>query len=136
MIKILHTADWHLGKMLYKYALNEDIILFFDWLEAYIITEKIDVLLVSGDIFDLANPASRDIKLYYNFLHRLTLTGVKTIITGGNHDSVSLLNAPATLLTSLNISVIGGVPEDFYNQLIPIENKNKETVAVVLAVPF
>ncbi|MBK8828222.1 MAG: hypothetical protein IPO26_16360 [Saprospiraceae bacterium] len=53
-----------------------------------------------------------------------------------NHDSVSLLNAPATLLTSLNISVIGGVPEDFYNQLIPIENKNKETVAVVLAVPF
>ncbi|MBK9744398.1 MAG: metallophosphoesterase [Saprospiraceae bacterium] len=67
MIKILHTADWHLGKMLYKYALNEDIILFFDWLEAYIITEKIDVLLVSGDIFDLANPASRDIKLYYNF---------------------------------------------------------------------
>ena len=136
MIKILHTADWHLGKMLYKYALNEDIILFFDWLEAYIITEKIDVLLVSGDIFDLANPASRDIKLYYNFLHRLSLTGVKTIITGGNHDSVSLLNAPATLLTSLNISVIGGVPEDFYNQLIPIENKNKETVAVVLAVPF
>ena len=136
MIKILHTADWHLGKMLYKYALNEDIILFFDWLEVYIITEKIDVLLVSGDIFDLANPASRDIKLYYNFLHRLSLTGVKTIITGGNHDSVSLLNAPATLLTSLNISVIGGVPEDFYNQLIPIENKNKETVAVVLAVPF
>lgn len=136
MIKILHTADWHLGKMLYKYALNEDIILFFDWLEAYIITEKIDVLLVSGDIFDLANPASRDIKLYYNFLHRLSLTGVKTIVTGGNHDSVSLLNAPATLLTSLNISVIGGVPEDFYNQLIPIENKNKETVAVVLAVPF
>lgn len=136
MIKILHTADWHLGKMLYKYALNEDIILFFDWLEAYIITEKIDVLLVSGDIFDLANPASRDIKLYYNFLHRLSLTGVKTIITGGNHDSVSLLNAPATLLTSLNISVIGGVPEDFYNQLIPIENKKKETVAVVLAVPF
>lgn len=136
MIKILHTADWHLGKMLYKYALNEDIILFFDWLEACIITEKIDVLLVSGDIFDLANPASRDIKLYYNFLHRLSLTGVKTIITGGNHDSISLLNAPATLLTSLNISVIGGVPEDFYNQLIPIENKNKETVAVVLAVPF
>ena len=136
MIKILHTADWHLGKMLYKYALNEDIILFFDWLEAYIITEKIDVLLVSGDIFDLANPASRDIKLYYNFLHRLSLTGVKTIVTGGNHDSVSLLNAPATLLTSLNISVIGGVPEDFYNQLISIENKNKETVAVVLAVPF
>ncbi len=136
MIKILHTADWHLGKMLYKYTLNEDIILFFDWLEAYIIVEKIDVLLVSGDIFDLANPASRDIKLYYNFLHRLSLTGVKTIITGGNHDSVSLLNAPATLLSSLNISVIGGVPEDFYNQLIPIENNDKEIVAVVLAVPF
>lgn len=136
MIKILHTADWHLGKMLYKYTLNEDIILFFDWLEAYIILEKIDVLLVSGDIFDLANPAARDIKLYYNFLHQLSLTGVKTIITGGNHDSVSLLNAPATLLSSLNISVIGGVPEDFYNQLIPIENNDKEIVAVVLAVPF
>lgn len=135
-MKFLHTADWHIGKVLHKQDLHEDISLFFDWLEQYIISEHIDVLLVSGDIFDLANPANRDTTLYYNFLRRLSLTGVYTIITGGNHDSISLLNAPSALLQALNITVIGGVPDDFEKQLIPIYSKDEQLCAVVVAVPF
>ena len=54
-MKILHTADWHIGKILHKQELYEELALFFDWLEAYILEEKIDVLLVAGDIFDMAN---------------------------------------------------------------------------------
>jgi exonuclease SbcD len=110
--------------------------LFFGWLEAYILEEKIDVLLVAGDIFDMANPSNKDTKLYYTFLQRLSRTAVRTIITGGNHDSVSLLNAAADLLTELNITVVGGVPDDFLAQLVPIYDKNKKLECVVLAVPF
>ena len=135
-MKILHTADWHIGKILHKQELYEELALFFDWLEAYILEEKIDVLLVAGDIFDMANPSNKDTKLYYTFLQRLSRTAVRTIITGGNHDSVSLLNAAADLLTELNITVVGGVPDDFNAQLVPIYDKNKKLECVVLAVPF
>ena len=135
-MKILHTADWHIGKILHKQELYEELALFFDWLEAYILEEKIDVLLVAGDIFDMANPSNKDTKLYYTFLQRLSRTAVRTIITGGNHDSVSLLNAAADLLTELNITVVGGVPDDFNAQLVPIYDKNKKVECVVLAVPF
>lgn len=135
-MKFLHTADWHLGKVLHRHEINPEIGLFFDWLEKIIIDEKVDVLLISGDIFDLANPSNKDLKLYYHFLYRLSALKIKTIITGGNHDSVSLLNAPAQLLDTMNIHVIGGVPEDFENQIIPITNKNGDIAAIVLAVPF
>ena len=55
-MKILHTSDWHIGKQLHKYDLSEDLDLFFEWMIDYNKTENVDVLLVSGDIFDQANP--------------------------------------------------------------------------------
>jgi len=136
MIKILHTADWHIGKILHKQDLTEDIMLFFGWLEQLIKEANIDVLLVSGDIFDLANPSNKDLKLYYQLLYRLSTTRVTIIITGGNHDSVSLLNAPSDILTNMNIHVVGGVPDDFEEQIIPINDSKGVTKCIVLAVPF
>ena len=136
MIKLIHTADWHLGKILHKQSLHEEMQLFSEWLITLIKDQGIDLLLVSGDIFDLANPANKDVKFYYDFLIKISKTGVKTIITGGNHDSISLLNAPSSLLQELNISVVGGVPDDFDQQIIPIYNKSNHVEAVVLAVPF
>jgi len=135
-MKIIHTADWHIGKILHKQELQEDMNLFFDWLESYIIAEKVEVLLIAGDIFDMANPSNKDTKQYYNYLFRLSRTGVHTIITGGNHDSISLLNAPSDLLKELNITVLGGVPDEFNQQIIPIHEKDGTLKAVVLAVPF
>jgi exonuclease SbcD len=135
-MKIIHTADWHIGKILHRHDLTEEISMFFNWLETVIVNEKADVLLISGDVFDLANPANKDLKLYYHFLHRLAGLKIKIIITGGNHDSVSLLNAPAELLDTMNIHVIGGVPEVFEKQIIPITDETGAVVAVVLAVPF
>lgn len=135
-MKIIHTADWHIGKMLYKHSLNDEIELFFDWLQFFIKTEKADVLLVSGDIFDLANPSHADLTLYYRFLRSLMDTHIQVIITGGNHDSISLLNAPKDILATLNIFVVGGADEDLTRELIPLHNNEGVIEAVVLAVPF
>jgi len=70
-MKILHTADWHIGKQLHKQSLSEEMNLFLDWLLVYIKKEKIDLLLISGDIFDVGNPASKDREVYFRFLTRL-----------------------------------------------------------------
>jgi len=135
-LKILHTADWHIGKVLHRHALRDELELFLDWLYKLIKDEHVDVLLVSGDIFDLANPAVIDRKLYYNFLRRLISLDIKVIITGGNHDAVGMLNAPKEILSELNIDVIGGAEEDIADELIPILNKNGNVELVIAAVPF
>jgi len=135
-LKILHTADWHIGKVLHKQELREEMILFFDWLIDTIEKESIDILLVSGDIFDLANPAVKDRELYYQFLSRLLKYEIKVVITGGNHDAVGLLNAPVEILKHLNISIIGGATKKIEDELIPIMNESGGVQLVIAAVPF
>jgi exonuclease SbcD len=133
-MKILHTSDWHIGKQLHKYDLADDLNLFFDWLINYIKTEAIDVLLVSGDIFDQANPSQAAFKQYYDVLRQLVQLDCKLIITGGNHDSAAVLNAPKELLNAFDITVIGGATETLSELFIDVE-KNGERL-VVAAVPF
>ncbi len=133
-MKILHTSDWHIGKQLHKYDLAEDLDLFFRWLIDYIKTENIDVLLVSGDIFDQANPSQAAYKQYYDLLKNLIHLDCKIILTGGNHDSPAVLNAPAELLRAFDITVIGGAKEAMEDMFIQVE-KNSEKL-VVAAIPF
>lgn len=133
-LKILHTSDWHIGKQLLKIDFNEDMDLFFNWLIQTIESEAINILLMSGDLFDQANPSQAALTQYYQFLKRMIPLDCKIIITGGNHDSPHVLNAPKELLHFLDIEVIGGAPETVSELFIPIE-KNEEKV-VVAAVPF
>lgn len=135
-MKILHTADWHIGKVLHKHQLRDELVLFFNWLIELIEKEAIDLLLVSGDIFDLANPAVKDRELYYKFLSRLINLDIRVIITGGNHDAVGLLNAPQRILDALNIKVVGGAEENIEDELIEIKNKQDQTNLIIAAVPF
>lgn len=135
-MKILHTADWHIGKVLHKQSLQEEHKLFFDWLLKTIEEKEIDLLLISGDIFDLANPAAKDRGLYYNFLSQLVGTDTTVIITGGNHDSIGVLNAPSEVLTRLKIHVIGGATEDPRDELIEIKDDADQLQVVVAAIPY
>ncbi|RTE51889.1 exonuclease subunit SbcD [Arenibacter aquaticus] len=133
-MKILHTSDWHIGKQLHKYDLSEDLELFFTWLIAYIKSENIDVLLVSGDIFDQANPSQAAYKQYYDLLKNLISLDCKIILTGGNHDSPTVLNAPAELLKAFDISVTGGATEELTDMFVTVEKNNEKLV--VATIPF
>lgn len=133
-MKILHTADWHFGKRLHGYYLNEDMTMFLDWLYGIIESEEIDLLLISGDIFDVSNPSNIDREMYFSFLNRIREMEVKIIITGGNHDSVSYLNAPREYVKRDHIHVVGGATEDLADEIIPI-TVDDETI-VICAVPF
>ncbi|MFT4565818.1 MAG: exonuclease SbcD [Saprospiraceae bacterium] len=135
-MKILHTADWHIGKVLHKYALRDELRLFFEWLIELIEKEFVELLLVSGDIFDLANPAVKDRELYYRFLSLLIKLDIKVVITGGNHDAIGVLNAPQKILDALNITVIGGATDNIEDELIEVKNKANQTALIIAAVPF
>lgn len=135
-MKILHTADWHIGKKLHKHELREDFNLFIDWLYDTIISQEVELLLVSGDIFDLANPSSEARRQYYQALVKLQTLDIKIVLTGGNHDSPNMLNAPSDLVKLLNIHIVGGLPESLEEAIIPIKNTAGEVAVVVAALPY
>src|SRR5690606_22059645 len=104
---------------------TEEHSLFFAWLLKTICDNNIDLVLIAGDIFDTGNPSNQTLKLYYDFLWQIKNTCCKeVVIIGGNHDSVTTLNAPKDLLRFLNVHVVGGVPEKYEEQVIPILNDN------------
>ena len=126
-MRILHTADWHLGARLVERDRLPEHAAFLDWLIDTLRTEQIDALLVSGDIFDAANPPQDAVALYFDFLKRLAdLKTVQAIITGGNHDSASHLNAPRELLRRFEVHVFGHAGDN----VVDLGG------AVVAAVPF
>lgn len=135
-MKILHTADWHIGKKLHKNELSEDFDLFIDWLCDLLQKEQIDLLLVSGDVFDLANPSSEARKQYYRALMKIKQFNCKIILTGGNHDSPAMLDAPREILRELDVHIIGGLPEDMEEAVIPVFGKNNEPELLIAALPF
>jgi len=135
-MKILHTSDLHIGKRLYDIDLLEDQQLFFNWLVEFIKKESVDSLLVSGDVFDVANPSSEARRLYYELLVKLSDCNCKVIITGGNHDSPGVLEAPKEVLRALDIHVVGAKPAEVEQCFIPVSNKNGNVEAVIAAIPF
>jgi exonuclease SbcD len=136
-MRILHTADWHLGKKLDQHDRSEEHQRFLQWLLQTIQLQKVDTLIIAGDIFDTGSPANETLRMYYNFLKQLMQTNCRqTIIIGGNHDSISTLNAPRELLKALEIHVVGGVPDKAEEQIIPLSDENGDIQVVIAAIPF
>jgi exonuclease SbcD len=137
-VKILITADWHIGKKLHNEDLSADMILFFDWLLETIKKEQIQYLLIAGDIFDTNNPSNEASRLYYSFLIRLSALQCKAIIIAGNHDSPSFIDVPKELLSGLDISVFGIFPgiDNVEQIFVPLKDTSGKEVAVVAAIPF
>ncbi|MEL6654996.1 MAG: exonuclease SbcCD subunit D C-terminal domain-containing protein [Bacteroidota bacterium] len=136
-MKILHTSDWHLGQRLLQLDRHEEFRLALEWLLDLIKEEHIEVLLVAGDIFDIGNPPNQSRQLYYNFLRQILKTDCRhVVITGGNHDSPAMLNAPRELLEGFNIHVLGAATDDVGEELLHLKNDQGELELIVAAVPF
>lgn len=136
-MRVLHTSDWHLGQRLVNLERTEEHQHFLDWLLQTIVQEQVEVLLMSGDVFDNGAPSNTALKLYYDFLRRVCATCCRhIIITGGNHDSVSTLNAPKELLECFNIYVIGGASQNPLDELLELRCAQGKLQLVVCAVPF
>ena len=138
MIRLLHTADWHLGKRLKQQSLLEEQQLFLEWLLGCCVEKEIDYILMAGDLFDVANPPQDAEQMYYSFLARLGKeTNTKIIITGGNHDSIGAVNGIRPLAAAWDVILVGEpFPEDPSQECFPLYNRSGEMEAVVAATPF
>jgi DNA repair protein SbcD/Mre11 len=135
-MKILHTSDWHLGRSLYNRKRYDEFTAFLNWLAELIEKEKVDALLVAGDIFDTTTPSNRAQELYYRFLCRIAASPCRhVVVVGGNHDSPSFLNAPRELLRTLNVHVIGSAAPSPDDEVLVLTHEGRAE-AIVCAVPY
>lgn len=147
-MKIIHTSDWHIGQTLYQYSRDEEHKYFFNQLKNILLEERPDALIVSGDIFHASTPSVMSQRLYYHALVEFSrlYDDLQIIVTAGNHDSPSRLEAPRELWEAFNVTVIGSL--DFYKEVqengltydaskiqIPVR-RNDDIVGWILAVPF
>lgn len=144
MLRLFHTADWHLGHHLHGVSRQLEHQQFLDWLLDEMHNKQADALIVAGDIFDSANPSSAAQSQLYEFLvkARTRLPNLDIILVGGNHDSASRLDAPSPILNALGVTVVGGLSRgdqgniDWERLLVPLTNAAGEIKAWCGAMPF
>ncbi|MBR2272525.1 MAG: exonuclease subunit SbcD [Fibrobacter sp.] len=137
-MKLIHTADWHLGNSMHDIDRLEESKLFLNWLKERIEEFGAECLVVAGDIFDTTNPSVEARRLYFRFLASLLDTCCKNIVlVGGNHDSGALLDAPRDLLEALNIQMVGSLGDRPAEDLVKeLKDDSGNVVGVSAAVPY
>lgn len=136
-MKILHTADWHIGQHLHTRKRYHEFEQFFKWLVDKIVAESFDVLLVAGDVFDTTTPSNYAQELYNNFLAEVSKTACRhVIVTGGNHDSPSLLNAQRNVFKLLQIHVVGSAEKSPKDEVLLLRDANDNPELIVCAIPY
>ena len=143
-MKILHTSDWHLGHSLKGFDRYFEHQCFLDWLLLQIQEQDVDALLVTGDIYDKANPSAAAQKQLYRFLQaaRQVAPHLQVVIIAGNHDSPGRLEAPAPLLDLFDTTVVGQTGRnaegeiDLDELIVPLHDREGVRRAWCLAVPF
>jgi exonuclease SbcD len=107
-MKILHTADWHIGKKLDQYSRLEEQRLVLAEICEIAENENVDAVVVAGDLFDNFNPSSEATELLYTTLHRLSANGSRAVIAiAGNHDSPERIQVPDALARVCGIIFVG-----------------------------
>lgn len=143
-MKVLHTADWHLGQSFFGFDRHKEHQDFLVWLLGEIKSQQPDALLIAGDVFDTVNSSAAAQAQYFDFLASASKAcpNINIVIIAGNHDAGSRLEAPKGPLHSLRISVIGTVGRDdfgaidFEKFLVPLRDANNRVQGIVIAVPF
>ena len=104
-MRLLHTSDWHLGRSLHRADLRDAQAGFLDALVETVRSERVDVVLVSGDVYDRAIPPVEAVELCESALVRLRESGAKVVVISGNHDSARRLGFGSALLDASGVFV-------------------------------
>lgn len=143
MIRILHTADWHLGQTLMGWSRDHEHETALAALVELAVAHDIDVLIVAGDVFDSQNPSARAENLFYRTLVSLRerLPRLTMIVTAGNHDPAGRLEAPHPVLAALSIRAVGTVARDaggldLDHHLLPLSDRAGRIAAHALVLPY
>jgi DNA repair protein SbcD/Mre11 len=102
-VRILHTSDWHLGRSFHGVDLLDAQAAHLDHLVGTVRSERVDLVVVSGDVYDRALPPVGAVEVFSGALARLAATGARVVVTSGNHDSAVRLGVHAELADAAGV---------------------------------
>ncbi len=143
-LRIIHTADWHLGHSLHGLSRDYEHQRFLEWLLDTLEVCRADALLIAGDLFDSANPPASAQAMLYRFVvaAQRRLPRLQIVAIAGNHDSAARLEAPSPILDALNVHVVGTPRRladgalDTQRLVVPLRDAGGGVAAWCVAVPF
>jgi DNA repair protein SbcD/Mre11 len=104
-MRILHTSDWHLGRSFHREGMLDAQSAFVDHVVDVVASEGVDLVVVSGDIFDRALPPVDAVELASEALGRLLAARIRVVLTSGNHDSAPRLGFASELIDAAGVHV-------------------------------
>jgi exonuclease SbcD len=135
-MKILHTSDWHVGKVLKGRDRHDEHVAVLRSLVQAARDEDVDLVLIAGDVFETAAPSARAQGLVMRTLLALREDGRQVVVIAGNHDNASLLDAVyRPVLGELGLQVLGTPKRPEAGGLLSLHTRGGET-AKVAALPF
>jgi DNA repair protein SbcD/Mre11 len=143
-MRILHTADWHLGHTLRDHSREAEHEHFLQWLCATVVDRKVDAVLIAGDVFDAANPPPHALRAWFRFLGdvKRSRPAVQVVVIAGNHDSGARLAAPRELLAEFDVRVVGAIERGDDGALrtdellVPLRAGDGRPAVLCVAIPF
>ena len=106
-MKIIHSADWHLGRILHNQSLLNDQAYILDQLIELIKTQQVDVLLIAGDVYDRSLPPADAVALLDDVINQLVELNVTVIMISGNHDGPERLSFASRQLQQAGVHILG-----------------------------
>jgi DNA repair protein SbcD/Mre11 len=124
-LKFLHTADWHLGRQFHNVSLLEDQALILEQLVDLARKQKVDAVVIAGDVYDRAIPPADAVALLNDTLEQMVIMSkIPVIMIAGNHDSPERLSFGAKLLAEQGFHVFG--PLDSTNDSVVLSDEYGE----------
>ncbi|RKZ65529.1 MAG: exonuclease sbcCD subunit D [Gammaproteobacteria bacterium] len=132
-MKFMHTSDWHLGKLLHGVSLVEDQAFILDQIIGLVETENVDVVIISGDIYDRSVPPHGAVSLLDTVLTRIVRDlGTPVIMIAGNHDSPDRLAFGSSIFRDKGLHIFGSLEDS----ITPAELKDEHGTVKVFGLPY
>jgi len=131
-LKIIHTADWHIGRVLHSESFLESQSYVLDQILEYIDEHEVDALLVAGDIYDRSIPPAEAISLLNGFIDHLSIMNVPIIMITGNHDGAQRLSFASKQLQDSGVHILGNLK----NIKQPVTLQKDDVKVNVYGIPY
>ncbi|AHH11032.1 exonuclease subunit SbcD [Borrelia coriaceae] len=132
--RVLHTSDWHIGKKIGHFSRIGEQQRFVSFLLEFIKSEKIDLLLIAGDVYDSKKPSLEEQKLINDFFYELSFTACKwCVVITGNHDKRDYFNINKKILSKFNFFLVTG--DELNNQVVFLEDSG-DVKFIIVCMPY
>ena len=104
-VRILHTSDWHLGRSFHREGMLGHQAAYVDHLLDVVERERVDLVVVAGDVYDRALPPVDAVRLADETFARLAASRAQVVVTSGNHDSAQRLGFGSRLIDAAGVLI-------------------------------